>query len=359
MAAITRDAGPPAGNEIRWGVVGAGVIAGHFASDLAFASRAVLAGVASRSSATASDFAARHGGKAYADLAAMLADQAIDAVYIASPNETHFAAAMAAIAAGKAVLVEKPLATSAMEAEQIAASAAARGVFAMEAMWTRFLPALAFVRETIRSGAIGRIRRVRGELAFHQPYYAGSRFFDPARGGGALLDLGVYGISLCLALFGEPDAVDGGWKAAPSGVDLSATADMRFGEIHAAVACALDRTGANLFVIEGSEATLVLQPPFNAVRMVVAGKPGPALRLAAASGMSAPARIARKLARTLPLPGLQRRPFAFAGHGLQFEIDAVGEALAAGAIEHRLAPLADSIATLRIIDGLRAKPPAG
>jgi predicted dehydrogenase len=351
------DDSPSSPRKLCWGIIGTGVIAEHFAGDLTLARTACPGSIWSRSSDKRADFAARHGLRAHGSLAELLADADIDAVYIATPNETHAAFAEAAIMAGKAVLVEKPLARNPAEAERIVALAAARGVFLMEGMWTRFLPAMTFVREVIRRGELGDILGVEAELAFPQAYSAHSRFFDPARGGGSLLDLGVYGISLCLDLFGAPQASGGSWRAAPGGVDMSARVELRYGTMTATVSSAFDRTGANLFVITGSRRSLVLQPPFNAVRMVVSGAGGPALALARAGGNGLLARLARKSTRVLPLPGLARQRFDFAGHGLHFEADAVGEALAAGRTAHARAMPADSLQTLRIIEGVLATPP--
>jgi predicted dehydrogenase len=343
---------------VRWGIVGAGTIASHFASDLALTRGGRLEAVTSRTFASAEAFAARHGGIAVRSLPEMLAADLIDALYVASPNDSHVSFAEAAIEADKAVLVEKPLAATSADAARLAALAAARGVFLMEAMWTRFLPAASFVRQAIRSNEIGAIRRVEAELAFHKPYNPTDRYFDLAAGGGSLLDLGVYGISLCLDLFGRPDAVSGSWRAAPSGVDLRARVDMRFGDMPATVHCGFDAEGANLFRIEGARGSLVLQPPFNASRMVIRAAPGPAYRVAMPPGVSTAARVARKLARSAPLPGLQRYPQPFDGHGLQFEIDAVADALRAGLVEHPAAPLDDTIATLRIIERILEQKPS-
>jgi predicted dehydrogenase len=341
--------------EIRWGIVGTGIIANHFASDLALVKNARLEAVVSRSLATASNFTNAHGGHPHDSLDGILSNDAIDAIYIASPNDTHFSTAEAAIAAGKAVLVEKPLVVSSAEAVRLKSLAQAKGVFVMEAMWTRFLPAMTYVRDVIRSGDMGEILAVNGELAFHQPYSSQSRFFDRARGGGSLLDLGVYGLSLCLDLFGKPDAVDGEWCCAPTGVDLSAQVNLRFGGFTARVKCGLDQTGANLFIIQGSKATLVVQPPFNAACMIVQGT-GAFMPMVTKPGVSSFARISRKLARTIPLPGVSRLSFPFEGHGLQFEIEAVGQALVDGLTEHPLAPLDDSIETLRIIEAVVSMP---
>ena len=341
---------------IRWGITATGTMAEQFARDLQRVSDAALAAVSSRSMDKAQAFAGRHGGVAtHASLDALLADESVDAVYVASPNDTHFTAAKAAIEAGKAVLVEKPLVLTSAEAKQLAALSAEHGTFLMEAMWTRFLPAVAHVKQAIDSDVIGEVRHIRGDLAFHHPFDPESRFYARERGGGSLLDLGVYGISLVLHLMGKPAEVHGRWQAAQTGVDASATVDLRFpGGAEANLSCAIDRDGDNMFVVEGTRGTLALQPPFIGARAVLQCDDGAASRLALARGQGPGARMARKLARTLPLPGIRRHDLPFDGYGLQFEIAAVGEAIRNGWREHPLAPLSDTVRTLEIIESVLA-----
>ena len=149
-----------------------------------------------------------------ADLQALVEAPDIDAIYIASPNAVHRDHAALALAAGKAVLIEKPLTTCATDARVLAEAAAAGGAFTMEALWTCFLPAIAELRMLLREERLGTIRRVRAELAYEKPFDAGSRFFDPKLGGGSLLDLGIYPIALCLHLFGHPKSIGGTWRSA-------------------------------------------------------------------------------------------------------------------------------------------------
>lgn len=340
-------------SSIGWGLVGAGAIAEHFAADLEYVTGAHLAAVTSRAFEKASGFAARHDAVAHADLASLLGDRTVDAVYVASPNDTHFSTTMAAIAAGKGVLVEKPLATTLADAERLSAAAIERNIFLMEGMWTRFLPAITFVREALRSAAIGKIRHVDGELAFFHRYDPDSRFFDAAKGGGALLDLGVYLISLSLALLGRPDTVDGDWRATPSGVDMAADIELTFGEARARLRCALDREGANLFVIEGTRGTLILQPPFIATRQVIDASGAAGRLLARLPNRPAIRRAVAKLTRTLPLPSVRRHGFDFPGYGLQFEIDAATRAISEGRTIVPHAPMEDTIETLRIVESIR------
>ncbi len=341
---------------VGWGVVGTGTIARHFAEDLQNVAGAHLAAVTSRSFDKATTFAASFDAEAHRDLDDLLRASNVDVVYIASPNDTHFSAAMAALSSGKGVVVEKPLATNRAEAEQLSRFASEQKLFLMEGMWTRFLPALMFVRETVRSGAIGEVRRIDGELAFQHPYDPESRFFDPARGGGALLDLGVYLISLSLALMGRPETVTGRWRPAPSGVDMGAVIELTFGTARAHLHCALDYEGANLLVIEGTRGSLILQPPFIAARQVTMVPAMAGRFLARMPGGSAAKRAAAKLSRLTPsLLGLRHQSFDFPGYGLQFEIAAATQALSQGHTQHSLMPMTDTVETLRIIEDVRSQ----
>lgn len=343
---------------IGWGIIGTGVIAEHFAGDLKRVPGASLVAVTSRSYDKAADFAVRHGAEVYRDLDSLLADPRVGALYIASPNDTHAAAAMAALSAGKGVMVEKPLVASSAEADKLAAFAAERGHFLMEAMWTRFLPAIGFVRETLKSGAIGDVTRIDGELAYLHPYDPANRFFDPAKGGGAMLDLGVYLISLSLALFGRPDKVEGQWRAAPTGVDMAANLELTFGSAEAHLNCAIDRNGANFYVIEGTKGALIIQTPFLAARQVFIAPRGAGRVLAGLPGGPLVKRVLAKVARSMPLPGVRSHTFDFPGYGLQFETEAAMKAIAEGQTGSPLAPLEDAIETLRIIEQVRGRPSA-
>ncbi len=339
-----------------WGIMGTGTIAGLFAADLSLLPQARLAAVHSRSRDKAQAFAGRFGtATAYDDEAAFLADPAIEAVYVATPNHLHVAQALAAIAAGKPVLIEKPIALKSGDVEAIAQAARERGVFAMEALWTRFLPAVRAARAHIAAGRIGPVKRIRADLSYaHQPE-SGSRFFDPALGGGAAFDLGVYPLSLTLHLLGEPLAASGRWFAAGTGVDLRSEFRLDYPEAVADLSCGFDRTGANRFLIEGERGALLLESPFlKAQRLTAYADPG---RGAAAYGRGRS--LATRLLDRLPLPGPGRENHAFPGRGLQFQIEAAMAAIRAGETASATMPLAESAAVLRIIETVLAQPPAG
>jgi predicted dehydrogenase len=336
----------------RWGIVGTGAIARQFAADLTYVPRARITAVCSRSAESADRFRALAGAaKVYTALGAMLADPDIDAVYIATPNHLHAEQAIAALHAGKPVLVEKPLAMTVREAELMAASAGESGVLLMEALWTRFLPTVDAVRKRLAEGAIGNVLRVEANLAYFHAEEPGSRLFDPALGGGASLDFGVYPLSLAIDLFGEPESVDGRWTAAASGVDLRADFQLRFANgIRAELSCGFDRDDDNAFAIVGTTGAIRLHPPFlKAQRLTFYN--GPLRRLANVGGLAGKA-----LAR-FPVPGVERRSFAFPGGGLQFEAAAFARSVGQGERQNDVMPVKDSIAVLKLVEAVKARPP--
>lgn len=346
---------PDAARPVAWGIVSTGTIAAHFAEDIKRAGNARLVAVCSRDRVKAKAFATAHGAaRAHGSLGDLLADPEIEAVYVASPNHMHAETTRLALEAGKAVLVEKPLATSATDAEALAALARRKGLFLMEGLWTRFLPAMDLVRAKIAEGAIGAVTSVGGELCFRHAYDPASRFFDPKSGGGVLLDLGVYAISLVRHILGEPESVHSKVKLAPSGADIRATLSFIYEDARSAdMLVSFEEDGANLMVVEGTKGRLVLQPPFIGARMVLETHGGFA-PLAAMPGNGVIARAARKVARSRDLPGITRHACDFPGYGLQFEIAAASAAIRSGATGHPLSPMEDTIATLRIIEAAKA-----
>jgi predicted dehydrogenase len=353
-----------AAREIRWGIIGLGRIAALFADALAGTPGARLGAVCSRRLDKAKRFAAAAGGgaNAFSDVDTMLRAGGIDAVYVASPNTLHLPHALAAIAAGKAVLCEKPLAGTAAEARQMAEAAQAAGVFFMEAMWTRFLPAVVEARRLVGSGAIGDVRDVHADLSFRQPYRADSRFYNPVLGGGALLDLGVYGLSLAIHFAGRPTGWRGTGLIAPSGVEARAAVALSFAEATATLSCGFDTEGANEAMIIGSRGRIRLHRPMN----------GPSALTVTRSALVGTAGDGATDADPLPtgpstghLASLKAavRPFnparsrvvlkPYRGNGLGHQIDEVSRCLHAGLTESPVMPLADSVMALEVIDDLR------
>ena len=334
-----------------WGIVGTGGIARQFAADLKLVPGARLASVCSRETAKATAFAAEHGAaRSCAGLDGLLADAQIDAVYIATPNSLHADQAARAIEAGKAVLVEKPLAVTAAEARRISAAAETRGVFAMEGLWTRFLPAVRAAKRLIDEGRIGQVREIRAELAYVRTEAADGRLLQPELGGGAALDLGVYPLSLAVHFLGRPKSVTGAQRIGDSGVDIRTGFHLHFDGAEAHLSCGFDREGDNRFIVVGSEGALRLEAPFLKAQRLTLFSQGAASAALTGGGRSFMSRVAARL----PRPGREIRYFAFDGVGLRFEAEEVMRRVRAGETRSSILPLADSIAVLEIIDAVRA-----
>lgn len=343
---------------IRWGIVGTGTIARQFAADMEFAHGARLSAVCSRDLARAREFAGRHSGiAAFDSLASMIGAQAVDAVYVATPNAAHRLAALECIAAGIPVLVEKPMTASLDEALEIERAARSGGSLVMEAMWSRYLPAIKALRKALRDGAIGTVRKLEADIAWKHDFDPKSRFFDKSQGGGALHDLGVYPISLARFFLGEPVSVDASWRAAPTGVDIDATLHIHFATAEAEIRCGFDRHGSNRMVIEGDTGVVVIAPPFIKASGFTVYPSRRLADLAEPGGNTLAGRVRRELFLRLRLRGGKNHDFGFAGGGMQFEIEAASEAIRQGMIEEPDNRLDDTIAALRIIEAVLAKPP--
>ncbi|WP_150307121.1 Gfo/Idh/MocA family protein [Planctomonas psychrotolerans] len=205
---------------LRWGVLAPGGIARDWVASVAASTGQRVTAVGSRSADRARAFAADFGvERAHGTYEDLVADDDVDIVYIAAPHSEHTRLALLAIAAGKHVLVEKPLATSAAEATEIATAARGAGVFAMEAMWTRFLPQTDIVRQLIENGDLGRLGLVTADFGSVATADPAHRINDPALGGGALLDLGVYPVSFAHFALGRPERVTARGSLTPTGVD--------------------------------------------------------------------------------------------------------------------------------------------
>jgi predicted dehydrogenase len=338
-----------------WGIIGTGRIASDFASDLRSLPEARLAATLSRDQSSADSFARKTGcAAAYSDIDRFMSDRAVSIVYIATPNSMHLPQALRAIRAGKAVLIEKPIAPSEPEVEVLRREAARNNVFVMEAMWLRFLPGIAAVKQMIEAGDIGVIQSVSGTLGWKNDFDPQSRLFDKALGGGASLDLGVYLLSLTIHLMGQPEKISGSWRAASSGVDTRAFYKLHYPNAVAELECALDRNLANTFEIKGSKGAIRVSHPFIRARRIEVGTSEIAIRMMAISRSGA----AAKLLGRLPFPGHTIHEFAYIGHGLSFQAQAVMHALRNGEKGHRSMPMPESAAVLRVISMLLAHPPS-
>ena len=217
-----------ADSPVRWGILGTGGIASTFVTDLRLTDSGVAVAVGSRSQGSADRFADEFGiANRHAGYESLVADPDVDVIYVATPHPMHHDDAILALRAGKHVLVEKPFTMNAAEAREIVRVARENGLFAMEAMWTRFLPHVAVIRDWLAQGVLGDVVTVTADHGQWFAEDAGFRLFAPELGGGALLDLGVYPVSFASMVLGTPSRIVAMSDPAFTGVD--AQTSMLFG----------------------------------------------------------------------------------------------------------------------------------
>ena len=305
---------------VRWGIAATGRMAETFTTDLAHVPDAEVAFVGSRSPGSAADFAGRFGAAGsgtYSDLVAAGRDRDVDVIYVATPHPQHHAIALAAIAAGTPLLVEKAFTATLAGAEEVVAAARAAEVFCMEAMWTRFQPAVALVRELVAAGEIGDLLTVQADFGAYRDFDPQSRLFDLALGGGSVLDLGVYPISFAQHFLGRPDRVTATGTTYPNGADASAAIHLSYDDGRAAaLTCTLASETPGHAVLAGTRGSIELAPPFHHPSRIVVRRNGEA-------------------------PEEMDRPAT--GRGYAHQAEEVHRCLAAGLTESAVLPLSDTL----------------
>lgn len=247
----------------RWGIAGTGWISRTTIKDLRLTENVEVVAVSSRHQETADAFAAEEGiERAYGDYARMLEDPDIDVVYICTPHGSHFPMAAAAIEAGKHVLGEKPLGIDAAQARELADLAEKRGVFLMEAMWMKFNPMIRTLQETIAAGAIGDVRWIQAAFGFAVPYDPDSRFWSAEQGGGALLDMGIYPITLAHLFTGQPERISAEGTINPAGVDKRVLVNLTGGDVLAQLATSIEHMLTPRATIAGTVGFIEIDMPF-------------------------------------------------------------------------------------------------
>ncbi|MGQ0603612.1 MAG: Gfo/Idh/MocA family protein [Anaerolineales bacterium] len=316
-------------SRIRWGILGTGNIAKAFAGALARAPDAEITAVGSRSRETALAFAQAFGVKrAHASYETLAGDPDVDVIYVSSPHSSHAEHTLLCLNAGKAVLCEKPLALNAAQAQTMIRTAREHNVFLMEAMWTRFFPAMERFRELVAEGGIGEPRLLAADFGFRTDFDPKSRLFDPALGGGALLDVGVYAVSLASMVFGSATGVTGLAHLGPTGVDEQAAMVLSYPSGQLAVLYTATRTESP------QEATLL----------------GTAGRIRIHSNWWRPERLTLHTAA-----GEQTLEIPYDGNGYHYEVEEVQRCLREGRRESARMPLDESLAVLRTMDALRVQ----
>jgi predicted dehydrogenase len=318
---------PAAAPALRWGVLGTGGIAHRFAREIPAFTASKIAAVGSRSLDKARAFAAEMDvPRAYGSYAELVADPELDAVYVASPHSEHHDHALLALQAGKPVLVEKAFARSAAEAREVFAAAQERGLFAMEAMWSRFLPHYRSVVAAVRDGVLGDVVAIAAQHGQHLVFGPEHRLWNPALAGGALLDLAVYPLSLIHALLGAPDEVHAFGSLTGLGVDAAETLVVRHGPVTTSVAQASMLTAmANQATISGTLGRIDIERTFY--------NPADAVL-------------------TLHDGSVERLPGRHQG-GFQYEAAEVARQVAAGRTESPVMPWQDTIEVMEMMDEAR------
>jgi predicted dehydrogenase len=257
---------------IRWGILGAGHIAARFVTAVQKHTQGEVVAVGSRDRERGEAFAAAHRigtghrvGTVHEGYQALVADPAVDVVYVATPHSAHREHALLAIAAGKHVLVEKAFTRNAIEAAEVIQAARAADVFLMEAMWTRFLPHMAVLLQVVERGEIGEVVHVEADFGASPPYVPTDRNFNPALAGGALLDLGVYPIAFAQDLLGAPTGVAAVGALAGTGVDVQSTVTLDFaGRAQAVAQSSFLADTARTAVVIGTDGRIDVDPEFYA-----------------------------------------------------------------------------------------------
>lgn len=239
----------------RWGLAGHGYISSTFRDALAVVDDAEIVAVAGRNADRAAAYAADNGiDESYGSVEEMLAEERLDAVYVCSPHTAHLDAARSCIENEVPVLVEKPMTPTAASTGQLVEAARARGVFAMEAMWTRFLPLYDGVRGWIDEGRIGEVQLLTASFGFRAPFDADHRLFSPALAGGGLLDVGVYPLALAEWLYrSPPQHLRAVGLIGESGVDEHVAISAEYPGGLAQLGCAVRANLEHRAVIRGTE----------------------------------------------------------------------------------------------------------
>ena len=316
-------------NRVRWGILGAGSIAGRFSEALAALPEAETLAVGSRSQESADHFAAAGGfSRAYPSYEALAADPDVDVAYVATPHPFHAENVELCLRAGKAVLCEKPFTVNAAEARRLVALARERDLFLMEGMWTRFFPLMGRLRRMLSDGTLGEPRMLTVDFGFRAELDPASRLFDPKLGGGAMLDVGVYCVSLASMVLGRPIRGAGISHLGETGVDEQFAAALEHGGGRISAITAGTRTASpHEATVLGTEGYARIHSPWWRPEAMTVSRPGQEDELV-------------------------REPTG--ENGFRYEAAEVMRCLGAGERESQIMPLDETVAVLEAMDEIRA-----
>lgn len=316
--------------QIRWGIIGTGNIAHSFATGLKHATQGALHAVGSRDQGTADAFGREFGIKrCHPTYESLVHDPEVEIVYLGVPNSFHKECAILALEAGKPVLCEKPFMINAAEGREVVEMARRKGLFLMEAMWTRFFPIMTKLRQLVSDGAVGEIKMVEADFGFLADGVKEPRLYDLKFGGGSLLDVGIYPISLFSMLLGKPNRIASMADIAASGVDEQGAVILG----HPGGVLAVGKSGFSADTQH--EATVVGTTGY--------------IRVAAPFWQPKSMTLFRdsKEETRIDLP--------YDGNGYQYEADEAARSIAAGKTESEIMPLKETIEILETMDAIRAQ----
>ncbi len=315
---------------VRWGILGAGSIAKKFTAGVQVLTDAKVVAVGSRSQAKADEFANEFDiPNRHATYEALVSDPEVDIIYVATPHPMHREHSLLALNAGKPVLSEKPFTVNLKQAQEVVAVARDKKLFLMEGMWTRFFPIMFKVRDLLADGAIGEPRMLQADFGFRTGIEPSGRLFDPALAGGALLDVGIYPLSLSYMVFGQPDRISGVATIGETRVDEQSAAVLGYpgGQI-SIVSQAVRTNTEHAARIYGTHGNIVIHSPWwKPERMTVTGPGG----------------------------SVEELYHPVESSGFQYEAQHVGECLRAGKLESDVMPLDQTLQIMSSLDTLRAK----
>jgi predicted dehydrogenase len=314
---------------IRWGILGLGKIANKFASDLLLVDHTKLIAVASTNFERAKSFASRYGAdKFYGSYNELFEDTAVDIIYIASLHPQHASLSIKSLLNGKAVLCEKPLAMNAIQVKEMITISKEKNIFLMEALWTRFNPAFCQVKKWIDKGSLGSIRYINATFSFNGlDKGEDSRLFNPIKGGGTLLDIGIYPIFLAYYLLGIPNNIKASAHITPKGIDKQLAIILTYEHAHALLYSSYTHDEEMRATIAGEKGEIYMDDRWHE---------SPNLNLVQ-SKVKTP------------------KSFNFLGLGYSYEIMEASQCLREGAIESSKWSHQNSLELMKIIDSVRKK----